>query len=83
MSEIDKDNPEWTGEMFKRSKPASSLPVEILAAFPNTRGAQKAPKKLPISIRLSPVVIEYFKAKGGKWQTRIDDELKKIVEKAG
>ncbi|MBL4645292.1 MAG: hypothetical protein JKY99_02405 [Rhizobiales bacterium] len=36
MIKTDKDNPEWTEEMFKRSKPASSLPEEVLAVFPKT-----------------------------------------------
>lgn len=76
---LDSDNPEWTEKDFKRAKPASSLPPGILRAFPKTRGPQKAPKKVPVSIRLSPEVVEHFKAKGPGWQSRIDQTLRKAV----
>lgn len=82
MSKIDKDNPEWTAEMFRKSKPASELPQAVLDAFPNTRGAQKAPKKEAISIRLSPEVLDHFRSSGPGWQGRIDETLKRHVEKA-
>lgn len=76
---FDKDSPEWTEEDFKRARPASELPPEILAAFPRTRGPQKSPKKVPVSLRLSPDVIEHFKAGGPGWQSRIDDTLRKFA----
>ncbi|WP_322997490.1 BrnA antitoxin family protein [Castellaniella sp.] len=76
---FDADNPEWTAEDFKRAKPAHELPPEILAAFPKTRGEQKAAKKVPVSIRLSPEVISHFKAGGPGWQKRIDEALKRVV----
>ena len=78
--EFDEDNPEWTEEDFKRARPAHEmLPPEILAAFPRTRGAQKAEKKVPVSIRLSPQVLDYFKSQGPGWQSRIDEVLKKAA----
>jgi uncharacterized protein (DUF4415 family) len=76
---FDVDNPEWTAEDFRRAKPAGSLPPEIRKVFPNTRGPQKTLKKIPVSIRLTPEVVEYFKAGGPGWQSRIDDVLKKAV----
>ena len=76
---VDADNPEWTAEDFKRARPATSLPPEIRSAFPNTRGPQKSLRKVPVSIRLTPEVVERFKASGPGWQSRIDDVLKKAV----
>jgi uncharacterized protein (DUF4415 family) len=74
------DNPEWTDEDFARARPAHEvIPAEALKAFPRTRGAQVAPKKVPVSIRLSPEVVARFKAQGPGWQTRIDEILKKAV----
>jgi uncharacterized protein (DUF4415 family) len=74
------DNPEWTAEDFARARPAHEvLPAEVLKAFPKTRGPQVAPTKVPVSIRLSPEVVERFKAQGPGWQTRIDDILRKAV----
>ena len=39
------------------------------------RGLQKHPTKIPVSIRLTPDVLEYFKASGKGWQSRIDQVL--------
>lgn len=75
----DDDNPEWTSEDFARARPAGELPDHVLAAFPKTRGPQRAPKKVPVSIRLSPEVVDHFKAMGPGWQSRIDEVLKKAV----
>jgi uncharacterized protein (DUF4415 family) len=77
----DHDNPEWTKADFAKAKrPESVLPADVLAAFPRTtRGAQKAPTKIPLSIRLSPEVVAHYKATGPGWQTRIDEDLKKAA----
>ena len=75
----DPDNPEWTAADFARSKPAEDLPADIRAFFPKTRGPQKAPRKVALSLRLSPEVVEHFKATGPGWQTRIDEALKKAA----
>lgn len=76
---VDHDNPEWTANDFAKARPASELPDHIRAAFPRTRGPQKAATKVPVSIRLSPEVIEHFKAGGPGWQSRIDEALRKVV----
>jgi uncharacterized protein (DUF4415 family) len=39
------------------------------------RGPQKAPTKERITIRLSPEVVERFRATGEGWQTRVDAAL--------
>jgi uncharacterized protein (DUF4415 family) len=39
-----------------------------------------APKQA-VSIRLSPEVLEHFRAGGKGWQTRIDDALRAIVKR--
>jgi uncharacterized protein (DUF4415 family) len=76
---FDDDNPEWTEEDFARARPASELPPHILAAFPKTRLEGKASKKVPVSIRLSPEVLDHFKAGGPGWQSRIDEALRKVA----
>lgn len=50
-----------------------------LKAHPRRRGPQKSPKKIPLSLRLSPEVVKHFRAEGRGWQTRIDDALRKLV----
>lgn len=78
---FDDDNPEWTEQDFRDARPAHEiLPPEILAAFPKTRrGPQKADRKVPVSIRLSPDVVAHFKATGPGWQRRIDEALRQAA----
>lgn len=46
------------------------------------RGRPRKPRpKVPVSIRLSPEVVEAFKAQGAGWQTRIDEALKEWLAK--
>jgi uncharacterized protein (DUF4415 family) len=74
------ENPEWTVEDFRRAKhPQEALPKEVLNAFKAVRGPQKSPKKVPVSIRLSPEVVDHFRATGPGWQGRIDDTLRKVI----
>ncbi|NEW92614.1 BrnA antitoxin family protein [Rhodopseudomonas sp. BR0M22] len=78
---FDDDNPEWTEEDFATARPPEEvLPPAILAQFKNTRGPQKAPTKVPVSIRLSADVVAHYKATGPGWQSRIDDTLRKAAK---
>ncbi len=86
---FDDDNPEWTKADFAKATkfPAGVRlkdlkPGELARILPK-RGSQKAPTKIPVSIRLSPEVVSHFKAKGPGWQSKIDEVLRKIVKKAG
>lgn len=45
------------------------------------RGPQRAPTKKLVSLRLSPEVIDHFKASGPGWQTRIDGVLREAIRK--
>ncbi|MDO9144918.1 BrnA antitoxin family protein [Rhodoferax sp.] len=72
---IDSDNPEWTAEMFAQAKRISDLPTSLQAKL-RGRGPQKAPPKVSTTIRLSPDVLQAFRAAGDGWQTRIDLALK-------
>jgi uncharacterized protein (DUF4415 family) len=78
---LDDDNPEWTAEDFSNARPASEVLPEI---FPKAvadvmlkRGRpRKEVTKAPVNIRLSPDVVEAFRATGRGWQTRVDEALK-------
>jgi uncharacterized protein (DUF4415 family) len=79
----DPDNPKWTRDDFARAKaPEDILSADVLATFGKHRGSQKAPKKVPVSIRLSPIVVTHFRDQGPGWQARIDDVLTKMVKRA-
>ncbi len=45
------------------------------------RGNQKTTAKQPVSIRLSSEVVEYFKATGKGWQTRMDEVLREYINR--
>jgi uncharacterized protein (DUF4415 family) len=80
---FDNENPEWTDATFDRAKGPEQLPPEIRGAFRNTRtrGAQKTPTKTAVSLRLSPSVVEHFRATGPGWQRRIDEALMAAIER--
>ncbi len=46
---------------------------------PGQRGPQVAPTKQLVSVRYSTEVLEFFRAGGEGWQTRMDDALKQWV----
>ena len=83
---IDDENPEWTEEDFRQARPASEvlrpdLCARLVARQPGQRGPQKAPTKVPVTLRLDRDVVEAFKADGAGWQTRINAALKKVVQR--
>ncbi|WP_082910670.1 BrnA antitoxin family protein [Magnetospirillum moscoviense] len=71
--------PEWTDEMFER---ADLYHGDTLIR--RGRPPKEAPKK-PVSIRLDPDLLEYFRASGPGWQTRVNDLLRQAagLPKAG
>ncbi|MCB1386047.1 MAG: BrnA antitoxin family protein [Nitratireductor sp.] len=73
---------QWTREDFRKAKPASELPDAVAKAFPKTRGPQKAPRKVPVSIRLDADVVEHYKATGPGWQARINQALLDTMKRA-
>jgi len=77
---IDEDGEvrEITAEDVALFKPFTALPAaeqKVLLGL-RKRGPQKAPKKVPVSIRLSPDVAEALRATGSGWQGRADDALR-------
>jgi len=81
---IDKDGEvrELSKEELKQFKPLSEVNPELLAKIKKgigQRGPQKSPTKIPISIRVSPEVAEYFRSDGKGWQGRMDNVLKDYV----
>jgi uncharacterized protein (DUF4415 family) len=81
---IDKDGEvrELTADELKKFRPISEVNPALLAKIKKgvgERGPQKSPTKIPISIRVSPEVAEYFRSEGKGWQGRINSVLKEYV----
>jgi uncharacterized protein (DUF4415 family) len=72
------DNPEWTRKDFAKARPFAEALPELAASIRKGRGPNKAPTKKLVSLRLSGKVLEAYKAKGRNWQSRIDEELRRI-----
>ena len=75
------DNPELTKADFARAKPFAEAFPDLAASIRKGRGPNKAPTKKLVSLRLSPEVIEHFKATGHGWQSSIDETLRKVVKR--
>lgn len=45
------------------------------------RGLQKKSTKVPVTIRINPEVVKYFKSEGDGWQTRLNKALETWVKK--
>ena len=65
----DPDNPAWTEDML-------GAPV-----LKRGRGPQAAPTKILTSLRLDADILEFFKAKGAGYQSRINAALRTEVER--
>ena len=66
----------------KSDPDAQPLTPKQLKAMVPLRGRPKSDsKKLLLSVRYSPEVIEYFKSTGDGWQSRMDGVLREYVER--
>ena len=74
--------PELDEAMMAQARPAEEMFPELVAAYRARRGPQKSPTKVPVSIRLDPEVVEYFRATGEGWQSRINEVLVEYITKA-
>jgi uncharacterized protein (DUF4415 family) len=67
-----------TAEEMAKAKPFAEVFPELAASIRRGRGPNKAPTKKLVSIRLSGQVLEAYKAMGPGWQSRIDQDLRRI-----
>ena len=75
----DPDNPEWTEEDFREARPAIEMVPEIVEAWRRSRGKQKAPTKVLVSLRLQKEIVDRLRETGPGWQTRANEMLRKAV----
>jgi uncharacterized protein (DUF4415 family) len=84
LSDEDGEVREITAGDVALFKPFSTLPKAEQRMLQNLRrrGPQKAPRKVPVSIRLSPDVAEGLRATGNGWQVRADEALRSFLAEA-
>jgi len=73
------DTPELTASDFEKARPFAEALPDLAKTIRRGRGPNKAPTKKPVTLRLSPDVLEHFRAGGRGWQTKIDDALRKAA----
>ncbi|MDB5555294.1 MAG: hypothetical protein JWL86_5278 [Rhizobium sp.] len=77
--DIVSDNPELTEEDFKLARPFAEVFPELAASIARSRGrpSLESPKK-QVTLRLDADLIARYKASGKGWQSRINDDLRKV-----
>ena len=81
LTDSDGEVRELTSEDMQRMRPLSELAAELQPAMlqRGQRGPQHTPTKVKTTMRLSPEVVEHFKAQGPGWQRRIDQVLREHI----
>lgn len=84
LTDADGEVRELKAADFARAKSFSALPKSLQTKLRKIgeRGPQKAPTKKLVSLRLSPEVLEHYRATGPGWQTRIDEALRRVVSRS-
>lgn len=78
----DSEIPELTDEDFAQMRPAREVFPDIDDfPKPKPRGPQKAPTKVQATFRIDSDVIEYLRGTGRGWQTRVNETLRREVER--
>ncbi|UVC07827.1 BrnA antitoxin family protein [Rhizobium sp. TH2] len=72
------DNPEWTEEDFKLARPFAEVFPELAASVARSRGRPSRKPKKQVTLRLDADLIARYKASGKGWQSRINDDLRKV-----
>ncbi|MFC3075876.1 BrnA antitoxin family protein [Shinella pollutisoli] len=78
------DNPPLTQEEIENLRPAKEvLPPAFFKALGQARKAKGRPRtvltKRSVTIRLDPDLVDHYKATGKGWQSRMNDDLRKIA----
>ena len=83
------DDAPLTKAELSRLRPAREVVPDIVAAYEagtlryrGQRGKQKSPTKEMVTLRLDRETLEFFKAKGAGWQTRINAALTAFADVA-
>ncbi len=80
---LDPDNPPLTSEELSRFRPVAEVMPDLAKAHLQSRKRRKRPEPVvrgqPLTLRLDPEVVAFFKATGRNWQARINTVLKAYV----
>ncbi len=74
----DPDNPPLGEAELVAFRPAAEVMPDLVQAF---RRSRRKPRKVQLTLRLDPDIIDFFRAGGRGWQTRINAALREYVER--
>lgn len=72
----DPDNPELTPDQLAGMRPFRELQAERRRGRPKS-----AVHKEPVTVRLDPEIVEFFRSSGAGWQTRMNSVLAEYVRR--
>lgn len=67
------DSPPLSDSFLASMKPVKDKHPDMP---PRVRGPQKAPRKIPVALRLDPSVVNAFRSTGPGWQSRVNRVLR-------
>jgi len=76
----DADNPPLGEAELADLRPAHEALPQVVRAFRRAKAAGRA-RKVQLTLRLDPDIIDFFRATGRGWQTRINAALRAHVER--
>ena len=62
------------------NRPQTDAEIAAMKRLRGQRGPQKTATKCQVTLRLDPEVIDFFKASGKGWQSRINDTLLEDIQ---
>jgi uncharacterized protein (DUF4415 family) len=73
-----------TDDEIARLRPAAEVFAELGIPMPKRPGRPKSERrKVPVTMRLDPDVLDYFRRQGPGWQSRINEILARAAGKSG
>lgn len=80
--DFDPVDAELTDAEIKQLRPASELFAKLGLEMPKPKGRPPQDKvKVPVTMRLDPDVLDFYKSSGPGWQTRMGEILAKAARK--
>jgi uncharacterized protein (DUF4415 family) len=80
----DEENPNWAAKDFAAAKRVEDVAelAHLSKRRRGERGPQKTPTKEAVKLRLDPDVLAHYRRTGPGWQTRMNDDLRKVARLA-
>ena len=79
----DPDDFEADEEWFKHAKPTAELFPELLERYHREKADLESGRKERLRILVDKDVLDYFRAGGGDWHSRINEALRKVMVEDG